>query len=88
MANPDSERKPDDKKSRLRVSGTTYDMVLILLAGVMAAFAVTDVTLVGEGYFEPIPVVGFAAVAILFAYLFYRLSKNRPPRPVGQDFNF
>ena len=86
MANSDSERKPDDKEQRPRVSGTTYDWARIILTVGTVWFAVLAVaTAIGNKYFPIIDPILSAVLAVLFGYLVYHLG--RKPKQVGQDFN-
>jgi len=82
MANADSKRKPSEGP---RVSGTAYDMGLVLLALGFVAFVLVDVGGLAEGDYDPVVFV-YAAFAALFAYLLYHFNRKRPRR-TGLDFN-
>jgi len=84
MANADSERKPDVKERRARLSGTIYDLVLYLLALGTAGFALGVIVSAIEGHSYLLMVV-FAILAFLSTYLYYYLRRNRR-RPIGQDY--
>jgi len=84
MVNPDSERKPDDKERRGSPSGTTYDLLRVLLAGGTAVFALGVIASTVFGQYPFTFVYGI--LVILFAYLFYRFGRKGPSR-AGQDFN-
>jgi hypothetical protein len=84
MAIPDSGRKPDDKERRASPSGTTYDLLLVLFTGGTVVFAFGAIASAIEGQY-PFTVV-YAVLAVLLAYLFYHVGRNRL-RPFGQDFN-
>jgi hypothetical protein len=83
MANPDSGRKPSGSEQKAGLSGTTYDLVLVILALGTAGFAFGSlVSAIEEQY--PFTAV-YAVLATLFALLYYHLRRNRR-RPLGQDF--
>ena len=84
MANPDSERKSDDKEGRRSLSGTTHDLLGVLLAGGTAVFALGIIASTIFGQY-PFTIV-YGVLVVLFAYLFYRFGRRRPST-VGQDFN-
>lgn len=88
MANPDSERKPDDKERGARVSGTTYDWARVMLSFGTALFAVAAIATAFENqYFAVVYPLILGTLAVLFGCLVFYLGRKKR-RPVGQDFNF
>jgi uncharacterized membrane protein YfcA len=82
-ADNDSERKPSGKEREERLSGTTYDLVLVLLALGTAGFAFGAIASAIERQY-PFTVV-YAVLAVVLAYLYYYLRRNGR-RSIGQDF--
>jgi len=88
MANPDSERKPDDKKRETRISTTAYDGVRVFLSFGTVLFAgVAVATAIWNQYFPIIDPLLSAVAAVLCGYIVYYLGRKKRS-PVGQDFNF
>jgi membrane protein implicated in regulation of membrane protease activity len=84
MTNPNPE--PDSRGNEKRLTGTTYDLLLILLTLAIVGLIFLDVgTALAAGEYFYVMVIS-VVLTILLTYLLYRFGKKRR-KPTGYDFN-